>query len=341
MNQQILACNVGIDISKSEFNACILVRYNDFSYANLGTNVFENNPKGFKAFFSWCNKAIDFENKTFTMEFTGRYSEKPASFLHEKKATVFLVSPFKSNRFRQSYDADVKTDQTDAYTLAVMGLERKLVQWQPDSEFFANLKIIVRERYGLIKQRTAIKNKLHALHYAAASTLPTVKRLKEQMKLINRQIREIDKQVEEYLKTDESVWQKVESLQTIPGIGLTTISTILVETDGFRKTKNVKELTAFAGYKVTINESGIYKGRSHISKRGNKFIRHALHMPILCVIQVNPLLKPKYLSLKARKAKPIIATTAIERKTLILMYSMYKNNTSFDANYLKSNTLMN
>jgi transposase len=252
MNRQILACNVGLDISKADFNACILTTYNDYSRINSGSKVFQNSPSGFTVFFSWCNKTVSFENKSFTMEFTGRYSEKIAHFLYEKKSTVFMVSPFKSNRFRESYDADVKTDQTDAYTLAVMGLERKLVAWQPDSEFFANLKIIVRERYGLIKQKTAIKNKLHALAYAAAAVAPTVERLKEQMKLINKQIREIDKQIENYLKTDEKIWQKVENLQTIPGIGLTTISTILVETDGFRKTANVKELTAFAGYKVTI-----------------------------------------------------------------------------------------
>jgi len=335
MKNQILRCNVGIDVSKAEFSACILTLYNDSVQSNSGSSVFANTPKGFKALLKWCETVLSFDSKTFTMEFTGRYSEKLMHFLFEQNRTVYMVSPFKSNRFRESYDADLKTDRSDAYTLALMGLERKLDTWMPDSEFFANLKIIVRERYGLVKQKTALKNKLHALDYANAVTTQTVKRLKEQLKLIRRQIRDIDAQIEAYLKSNPEVAAKVENLQTIPGVGLTTIATVLSETDGFAKTPNAKKLAAFAGYRVTVKESGTYKGQGHISKRGNSFIRGALHMPALCMIQVNPVLKAQYLALKARKAKPIIATTAIERKALIMMYSMYKNNTRFDQTYQK------
>jgi len=336
MKNQIVRCNVGIDVSKADFNACILTVSDNNLYSNLGTAVFVNSKTGFKDFIKWCDKTLSFENKTFTLEFTGRYSDKLAHFLVEQKFNIHLVSPFKSKRYRESYDADIKTDKTDAYMLALMAIERQLPIWKPDSEFFANLKIIVRERYGLVKQKTQIKNKIHALKFANSDTAPTIKRFKEQLKLIRKQISVIGIQIENYLKTDEIVWKKVENVLTIPGVGLTTIATVLVETDGFQKVESAKKLSAFAGYKVTIKKSGQYEAKPHISKRGNKFIRHALHMPTLCMIQRNPLLKQKYKALKARKSKPIIATTAIERKALILMYSIYKNNTTFNAEHQKS-----
>jgi len=275
---------------------------------------------------------------TFTLEFTGCYSLALCKFLHKNEYQVFMVSPFKSKRFRESYDADIKTDDRDALTLARMGCERTLTAWLPDSEFYNHLKILVRERLGLVKLQTAIKNKSHAIDYLPENIETTRKRNKEQLNLIHNQIKDIDKEIENHLKSDKQVNNKVQNMMTIPGIGIITIATVLAETDGFRKTPNARQLAAFAGYKVTINSSGTINKPGHISKRGNKFIRQALHMPTLSIIQCNPILKEKYLSLKPRKIKPIIATTAIERKTLIFMYSIFKNDTKFDLNILKNKT---
>jgi len=244
-----------------------------------------------------------------------------------------MISPFKSKRFRESYDADIKTDDRDAQTLAQMGLERKLTAWKPDSDFYRHLKMLVRERVGLVKQKTVIMNKLHALEYQTKTPKSTSIRYNEHLKLIAKQLKEIDNEINNHLKTDKEVADKVETIKTIPGIGTVTIATVLAETDGFSKTQNTKQLVAFAGYKVTVHDSGTMHKQGHISKRGNKFIRQAMHMPTLSIIQCNPILKAKYLSLKPRKVKPIIATTAIERKALILMYSIFKSGKPFDPNY--------
>ncbi len=333
--EQMIRCNVGIDMAKKDFKTVILAVSPRGDMLDCGHGVFANSPAGFKSFLIWCNTSVTSAQRTFTMEFTGRYSDKLAVHLYQQNYVLFMVSPYKSKRFRESYDPDIKTDDRDAQILAIMGLERKLSPWKPDSEFFGNLKIIVRERVGLVKQKTSILNKLHSLKFAAIDTLPTEKRLRERLKLIRKHLREIDKQIEDYLKTDPIVWQKVQNVKTIPGIGLSTIATVLAETDGFAKTTSARKLSAFAGYKVTVKDSGQFKGLGHISKRGNKFIRHAMHMPTLSIIQCNSLLKAKYESLKPRKVKSIIATTAIERKALILIYSIYKNDTVFNANILK------
>jgi len=194
---------------------------------------------------------------------------------------------------------------------------------------------LIRERYGLIKQSTALKNKIKALKFSFISYNETLKRHKQLLKLIRLQINEIDSQIDKHLKSVPEIYERVEKLKTITGVGMLTISTILAETDGFQKVSSTRKLAAFAGYKVTQNQSGQFVGASHISKRGNKFIRHALHMPTLCIIQSNPVFREKYQKFKTRKAKPIIAATVIERKVLTLMYSIYKNNVEFDINYTK------
>jgi len=338
--EKIVRCNVGLDVSKDNFKTVILAVTDNNQTTDLGHRTFDNCKQGFKALISWCKKEVKKGKPTFTMEFTGSYSMRLSEYIYNKDYQIFMVSPFKSKRFRESYDADIKTDDRDALILAQMGCERRLKAWQPDSEFYQQLKLLVRERFSLVKQQTAIKNKIHALNYQAKKAKSTIKRYNEQLKLIDKQLKAIEKEIVNHLKSDEQISRKVENLETIPGIGIKTIATVLAETDGFRKTPNSRQLIAFAGYKVKVNESGIISKPGHISKRGNKFIRWALHMPSLSIIQCNPILKEKYESLRLRKTKASIATTAIERKALILMYSIFKNDTRYDANFLKKQNVM-
>ncbi|NQY31446.1 MAG: IS110 family transposase, partial [Flavobacteriaceae bacterium] len=80
-------------------------------------------------------------------------------------------------------------------------------------------------------------------------------------------------------------------------------------------------------------ESGNYQGQSRISKKGNKHIRAILHMPSMTAIRVNPTLKPFYERLKPKKAKPIVALVAVQRKLLVLMYSLWKSNSYYDGEF--------
>jgi len=332
----LVQCNAGIDVSKADFKVAISALDGNRSTKPLGLRAFDNNSKGFDAFFKWCRSITGDNPCGFTLEYTGIYSEALMYYLDSKQCSVCMVSPYKSKRFRESYDADIKTDDHDAQILSLMGLERKLPLWKPASPFFTQLRQLVRERFILVKQKTALANRLHALSYAHLENATTKERLKTQKKFFSKQIRDVEKQIAASLQSDADVWHRVCNVLTMPGIGLTTVACLLAETDGFAKTSSAKKLVAFAGYKVTIKESGQWKGKSHISKRGNKFIRHALHMPVLSVIQCNPLLAGKYQALRARKAKPIIATTAMERKSLIIIYALYKNDIPFDANIKKA-----
>ena len=58
-----------------------------------------------------------------------------------------------------------------------------------------------------------------------------------------------------------------------------------------------------------------------------------MHMPSMAAIRVNPTLKPFYLRLKEKKAKPIVALVAVQRKMLILMFELWKKNEYYDAEF--------
>jgi len=135
------------------------------------------------------------------------------------------------------------------------------------------------------------------------------------------------------IQKDEELSAKISKIASIPGIGFNTIACIVGETNGFQLIKNVKQLTSYAGLDIRIQESGKWQGKSRISKKGNSHLRRALYMPSLSVVRHSESHKVFYERLKERKEKAKIALTAVQRKMLGLIFTLWKNDTEYIPNY--------
>ncbi|MCP4972035.1 MAG: IS110 family transposase, partial [Arcobacter sp.] len=80
----------------------------------------------------------------------------------------------------------------------------------------------------------------------------------------------------------------------IKGLGFISVVTAVAETNGFELVNNLKQLTSYAGLDVVFNDSGIKKGKTSISKKGNKFLRKAVFMPALSASKHNHNMKELY-----------------------------------------------
>src|SRR5690606_29773057 len=226
-----------------------------------------------------------------------------------------------------------KTDALDSKVLAMLGCERRLTLWEPPSKTLRELRFLSRERSALIKERTVEKNRQHANSRSEFNSHQANKRYKKRMKLLNDQLSEIEFEMSQIVRADEELSRKVKYLESIPGVSFITSVIVVAETFGFSQFTNSKQLTSFCGFDIVLKESGAYKGKTRISKRGNKHIRAALYMPALTAIRVNPTLKPFYERLKPKKAKPRVAVVAVQRKILCLMFSLWKNECFYDAEF--------
>jgi transposase len=91
---------------------------------------------------------------------------------------------------------------------------------------------------------------------------------------------------------------------------------------------------SYAGYDVIQRESGTsIKGKTRISKKGNRYIRNALYFLAMVACRYNPPLKETYVRIILKKTSKMIGQVAIQRKLLILMYTLGKNDTEFIENY--------
>jgi transposase len=331
--QKIIRQCVGIDISKASFTACICRKLLSGEILLSSVESFENNKKGFNQFVRWSRKITDpAVSNLFLMEATGIYYESIAYHLNKLKLPVSVILPNKVKHFAKSLNIKTKTDIVDSRIIAQMGAERELPLWEPPLTILKQLRDLTRLYMYLKCQRTEFLNRLES-DFAAETTLAfVIKADQEILKKLEGQINKCEKEIQKLLFSEEWLAKKVCYLQSIKGIGLTTISIVIAETQGFALVKSRKQLASYAGYDIIQRESGSsIKGKTRISKKGNGRIRAALHFPALVASRYNEELRIDYLRINAGKSSKMIGATALQRKLLLLMYTLWKNNETYNG----------
>lgn len=337
MESKIIRQSLGIDVAKDDFKVCYGSINAKMEHSIIAEASFDNSAKGMEQLVIWLSAVLNsFDDLYIIMEATGIYHERLCYFLHSQGFQVSVMPSGRVKKYAESLQQRSKTDLLDAKMLCVLGMERSVDLWEPAREVLQNLKNLSRERGQLVKEQSALKCKLHALEYSFDFHERVVSRLKSRLELIAVQIKEVESEMLEMVVSDEELNTKTSLLTSIPGISFISAMVVIAETRGFQGIKSAKQLISYTGYDVVHRESGLFKGKTSISKRGNSHIRAALYMPSLTAVRCNPTLKPFYQRLKAKKAKPIIGLVAVQRKLLCLMFTLWKSDVSYDPNYEKS-----
>ena len=93
-----------------------------------------------------------------------------------------------------------------------------------------------------------------------------------------KQIEYISRDIAETEKSIDAIMKKIDSpITTIPGIKNRLGAMILAETGGFSRFENADKLLAYAGLSPSTYQSGqLVSTRSHMEKRGSKYLRYAI-----------------------------------------------------------------
>lgn len=335
----ILKQVAGIDVAQDELVVTLGQMSGEIKINLLATKTFRNDRGGFLALVSWVEKLLSKEIAVrYVMEATGVYHEKLAYFLAEKDLEISIVLPNMISNYFKTLAVKTVTDKTASQCIAQFGLERHLMVWKEPKLIYRQIRQLTRERYQLINERTMLKNQLHAEKTEAKPNAGSLKRMAERIKTLDEHEKEIKQDLADLIKTDPILVTQVKRICSIPGIGLLTAATILGETTGFDLIKNKKQLVSYSGLDIKEKESGTsVKGKARISKRGNRYLRKALHLPALTAINHNQRMKEVFVRLVSRHGIKMKAVVAIQRKMLELVYIIWKNETIYNPTYLKEN----
>lgn len=337
----MLKYSVGLDVSSANIHACFSVIDFEQRVKVISSKVIDNCPKGFEALISWVEKCRKIKELPLVigMEATGIYHEECAYYLHEKEYAVCVILPNYAKKYLQASGLKSKNDKIDAKGLAQMLAERSFRLWEPMGKFYYQLRGLTRQQESLSEIKTGISNQLGAANRGAYKNKDVIKQLKETIKFLEKQIAEIEKKIVAHLKSNPEIKEQVENVLTIKGIGVITLAILLAETNGFLLFNSARQLVSYSGYDIVENQSGKHRGKTKISKKGNGHIRRALFFPAFTAIthKCKPLLNLYNRTFENHKIK-MKSYVAVQKKLLILAYTMWKKNEAFKEDYLVENT---
>jgi transposase len=331
----ILKYIVGIDVSMKTFEARFGSLDTQQQTVLSSSQSFSNALTGFKHLVRWTmrfNPSPDVP-LVFVMEATGVYYERLARFLVANKFPVAVVLPNKIKNYAQSLQSKSKTDPLDAAAITRFGLDRHLELWTPPSDTVKALRNLSREYRELKTTITTIKNRRHALRASFAPQQRSLRRKEQLLKLLQLQTDQIEEELHHLVDNDPVLSERVPTICRTKGIGFITVVAVLAETRCFDQVTGQKQLASYAGLDVVFNNSGLRKGKTSISRKGNAFLRTAVFMPALAAARSNPRFKELYQRLVAKGKNKKLALIAVARKLLLLIYALWKNNTAYDPNY--------
>lgn len=300
-----------------------------------GSRTFTNDGKGFVDFALWVSKRRKTGSQvSYIMEATGTYYEDLAYYLHESGNKVHVVLANKVKHFSQSLNVKTKTDKVDSAIIAEIGIERELAVWRPMSCNYKQLRDLCREMLSLKKEKSRAMCQLHAMNHSHEKT-PRVLQIKNaQIEFYRHSISQIETEIERIVGADAELKHRVERIMKVKGLGLITIMVVLCETNGFQTFNNIRQVVSYAGLDVAMKESGTFKGKTRISKKGNARIRQCLFMPALSATMCNDKIKELYDRINERnpeiKRKGVVAGM---RKLLILIFVLWKKNEEYDPKH--------
>jgi transposase len=243
-----------------------------------------------------------------------------------------VVNALSVKRYIQMHLERNKSDKKDATWICRYAIEQKPIAWEmPDSAYFQckQLYNTVREYSEQIKR---FNNQLHSLRLLPAQSKDAIKSL-EKMK---GQLQKEMKALEEKLQSLLEVWQpeQLKNVSSIKGLGKRASAMLIIFTQGFKNTRNHRQLISFAGLSPTEYSSGTsIQGKSKICKRGGKQLRDVLYMCAMNAIKTNQACKALYERLRAKGRTGKQGLIAVCNKLLKQAFAVVKNNTLYQPNY--------
>ena len=265
---------------------------------------------------------------------------------------VERVDIVNSCQFRVITDSVKKTDKNDAATLARFLEKDMLPTVQLKEKRLAQLASLTRARDSLVKQRTALKNKVNN-QFAAAG----IKMVRERISS-NVAVHELEMDAEEVFDEIEALETKIylhhirclnesvakleaairkegeklkgyRELTSIKGIGSLGATILLTTIGDVKRFSNEGKLAAYLGLVPRVSDSNMTEHRGRITKQGSKLARTILVQCALIAKRFSPYLA-KYHERMRRKKCAGKANIALARKLLGIVYRTLWNGWVFE-----------
>ena len=251
-----------------------------------------------------------------------------------------------------------KTDRDDALKLAQLSAMNQLPTITLPGADVRQWRSLIGYRWTLVGRRTAIKNSIRAILDRQGLTMPSGKSgwtirskaalLRDAQTLADvtaeelwrgqlhielqslEQHEELIGQVEARLMALAERDDRVQRLQTIPGVGPRLAEVVVATIADPKRFKNAKQVGEYAGMVPRQYESGTMSRSGGITGRGNKLLRALLVEVSWLMRRYNPHLRAIFDQVcRGSKTRRKIAVVATARRLLIICWAMLRDKSTW------------
>jgi len=327
---------VGVDVHKK---VCRAAMANDEGEL-VEEFSFTNSKKGIEDFMM---KIEAFgERVLVAVESTANLWIRLYDSLEDHGVQVVLSNPSKT---RLIAEARVKTDKVDARILAQLLRADMLPLCFVPSRMQRDRRQFIRHRVHLVKMRTEVKNRIHALldKHGLKCPYPTLFSKKglewlRSLKLgftddavlmsdlallesLSEQIGFMDDKIAAVAVNDE----RVRLLMTMPGLGYFAASLLVAEICDISRFSSDKRLVSWAGLAPGVQQSGDKTVHGRITRQGNRLVRWVMVQAAQMARLHDERFKEFYEKYSKRKGNQK-AVVAVAHEMLRIVYFMLKRN---------------
>ena len=326
---------IGVDLHTTSFTVCRL------------------EEDGSEAFETYQLAATDLDRFRLTLdaddEIAVEATGSSAWFRDEVLSCVDRLVTVNPKQFGVIRKSVKKTDRNDARALAFFLSRDMLPETRVKTVCESELASLTHTRDLLVKQRTRLLNKIHALHTRHGIKLKkeslgskcrlTVLEIGRFSKLEQIELRIVRDQalsltdaiagIDREITMAAETMDGYDGLVSIKGIGSRAAAVFLSSIGNVDDFEDADKLAAYCGIVPRVSQSNETDNRGRITKRVNKLMRTTLVQCTLIAIRYSGYLNAAYRRIRDRRGagKAIIATA---RKLLKIIYDTMKNGWVFE-----------
>lgn len=311
--------SVGVDIAKDKFDAALLYQSDKSSI-----QTFENNDAGIKKFVRVLKKQKTASAVPCVLESTGLYHLNMALMVHQAGYKVSVINPLITKKYQKSSIRNAKTDTIDALRLAEIGIkESKLPVFTGNIPYIEARKLVCyMSRLEEIKRQICASLKFVNLTQEVTGLDINLDHTEKAINEIDYQIKVLEEKICALTPSEAKTLA-----DNIYGLSHEKVAAVLAML-GDKQFENRDQLIAFVGLDVMPRESGKWRGKSRLSKRGNPYLRKILYQMAWGLKQNNPIYKAEYERLRTKGKNYTTTLIILSRKFLKFLYAYYWKKTA-------------
>ncbi len=254
MAKEVTEITLGVDVSK---NTLVICDWDSGELTELANEA--------EAIGSWLKRLAG--PLRLAVEPTSSYHLALVEAAQHRGCTVYLINPRQLAHYRQAVNARNKTDRADAWLLARYLAHEggQLRPFEPASGKARELWALLSRRAVVVQSRNQLTQSFREVGFSTRALMSEIQRI----------LRRLDERLLALVRA--LGWESdYRHCLSIPGIGpLNAVA--LVATFHRGAFASADAFVAYLGLDVRIRESGTYKGKRKLTKRGPAELRRLLY----------------------------------------------------------------